>query len=208
MRKGIGFMVLMIIAVFCSCSKSNVGYDVHKKIYDTYQSLPGYEAEAEITSYSNHSENTYSVKQYYKYPGMTRTENTAPESLAGIVTVVNGDTAKVISPSEDHPIQISGISSGDMDYLFVSSFFQLYYKSEETSIRTSTAEGGNVVVLTTETGSSNPYRKNIALTIDSKTLNPVSMEIIGNDMKTYIKVDYTSFRVNGEIDPALFSVEQ
>lgn len=207
MRRSIGFMVLMIMVILCGCEKSNVGYDVHKKIYDTYQSLPGYVAQAEITSYSNHSENTYQVKQYYQYPGMTRTENIAPDTLAGVVTIVNGDNAKVVSPMEENPIHVSGISSGDMDYLFVSSFFQLYYKSEETSIRTSTAEGGNTVVLSAETGSSNPYRKSIALTIDSKTLNPVSMEIMGEDLKTYIKVTYTSFEVVQDLDPALFSVE-
>ena len=98
------------------------------------------------------------------------------------------------------------MAEGELNYLFVSSFFEAYFKSEKTSLTVSGGNDDRVITLRAETGLENPYRKAVTLRADTKTLKPISLEILGEDQKVYAAVHFKSFTLNPKLDPAIFAI--
>ena len=197
-------LVLMIICLFTGCGEMK-GYNVYEKVYSTYKNMASYAAEVEVTSYSNNSENKYSLTQYYKSPDKQRSEYTA-EVGGSNVTVINGNDGKLITGDTMAEIELDEAAVKEKNYLMLNTFFEIYYSSEETAVTTSGNDNSGNIKLSAETGSSNPYRKKIELIIDSKTIKPVKMTVYDDKNKPSLCIEYVSFELNKNIDDAIFSV--
>ncbi len=185
-----------------------ISYDVYERLYQAYNNLSSYEAEVEITSFSNHSENVYVAKQSYLEPDKMRSEVISPPAVAGVQTVINGDQAQILQPESGGNLTLSQLKNEESNVLFLNTFFALYYQSESTSIHVSNTAEGEMIVLETETGLSNPYRNSMRLKVSSKTLNPIQLDILGKDGEVYMTVVYQSFNPNITIDENLFEIKE
>ena len=185
-----------------------ISYDVYERLYQAYNSMVSYEAEVEGTSFSNHSKNVYVAKQYFKDPGKMRSDVLSPQPVEGVQTVINGDRAQILQPGSGGNLTLSELKNGDSNFLFLNTFFSLYYKSESTSVSVNNTAEGEMIVLETETGLSNPYRSNMRLKVSSKTLNPVQMDILGKDGEVYMTVIYKSFTPNKPMEDSLFEIKE
>lgn len=208
MRKAVCVSLLMIMLAFSGCSNMKISYDVYERLYQAYNSMVSYEAEVEVTSFSNHSKNVYVAKQYFKDPDKMRSDVLSPQTVEGVQTVINGDRAQILQPGSGGNLTLSELKNGDSNFLFLNTFFSLYYKSENTSVGVNNTAEGGMIVLETETGLSNPYRSNMRLKVSSKTLNPVQMDILGKDGEVYMTVIYKSFTPNQSIDDSLFEIKE
>ena len=196
-------VVLMITAlVFSACSRAD-NYNVYEKVYNCYNGMHAFRAEVAVTSYSNNSENKYTLTQYYKAPDKKRSEYVS-EVGGSNVTVINGNKGKIFSDYSSAPVELDIGHIEEKDYLMLSTFFDIYYSSEETSVKTSGGENKGSITLYAETGSNNPYRKNVELVIDTKTLNPVKMTVLDTNGKPAICVEYLKFELNPQIEDSIF----
>ncbi len=192
MKKAI--IPLMIITLFLSgCNKPIVPQlDTSKKIYNTFSNMQGYEAVIKLSVFSNNTNNTYDIQQYYKYPDKMRSET------GSIVTVVNGDNVAVKNAQATAPLMLQQLSE-ENDYMFLNNFFAAYYKNEETTASVA-SDNSNIVKLEMDTGLSNPYKSTARLTVNTDNMQPLSMEILGKDGKAYIKIEYLSFKITDVAD--------
>ncbi len=197
MKKALIPLMIMLF-VFTGCDKAVIPkLDTAKRIYTTFSDMQGYEAVIKLSVFSNNTNNTYEVKQFYKYPDMMRSET------GSITTVVNGGNVSVRNADATAPLLLQQLGD-ENDYMFLNSFFAAYYKNEETSARVA-GDTSNIVTLEVETGLSNPYRKTARLTIDAGSMTPLSMEISGKDGKTYVRIEYLSFKIT-DVPEDLFTI--
>lgn len=185
-----------------------INYDVYERLYKAYNNMVSYEAEVEITSYSNHSENVYAAKQYFREPNQMRSEILSPPTVAGVQTIINGDSVRISQPESGGELLVSGMKNGESDYLFLNTFFERYYQSEKATVGVSNTAEGEMILLETETGLSNPYRAGMRLKVSSKTLNPIQMDILGKDGEVYMTVLYRSFSPNLPLTDDLFEIKE
>ena len=208
MRKAVCVSLLMIMLAFSGCSNIKISYDVYERLYQAYNSMSSYEAEVEVTSFSNHSQNIYVAKQYFKEPDKMRSDIISPQAVEGVQTVINGERAQILQPGSGGNLTLAELKNGDSNFLFLNTFFSLYYKSESTSVSVSNTEDGEMIVMETETGLSNPYRNSMRLKISSKTLNPIQLDILGKDGEVYMTVVYKSFTPNQPLEDSLFEIKE
>lgn len=197
-------LVLMIICLFTGCGKMK-GYNVYEKVYSTYKNMESYSAEVEVTSYSNNSENKYSLIQQYKAPDKQRCEYVA-EVGGSNITVINGNAGKLISGDTMAEIGLDEAAVKEKNYLMLNTFFEIYYSSEETAVKTNGNDNSGTIRLSAQTGSSNPYRNKIELLVDSQTMKPLKMTVYDDKNKPSLCVEYKSFELNKSIDDEIFSV--
>ncbi len=195
-------LVLMISFLLAGCSKINT-YSVYEKLYNCYNGMHAFKADVAVTSFSNNSENKYTLTQYYKAPGMKRIEYIS-EKGGSNVTLINGDKGKIISDYTTEPYELSDLDVEEKDYLMLNTFFDVYYSSEETSVKTSGGKKDGQLILSAETGISNPYKQSIELVVDSKTLNPIKMTVKNDKGKPTLCVEYIKFQLNPQLEDTIF----
>ena len=199
-------LVLMITFLFTGCSEINT-YNAYENLYNCYSNMHAYKAEVAVTSYSNNSENKYTLMQYYKAPNKQRTEYVSEKGGSNI-TVINGENGKIISDYSTVPFILSSSDIEEKDYLMLSTFFDIYYASEETSVKVSAKKTGDdkngKITLSAETGSDNPYKKTVELVVNTSTLDPIKMTVKDEKGKPSLCVEYLTFELNPQIEDSIF----
>lgn len=194
--------VLMITILLAGCGKMNT-YNVYENLYNCYNGMHSFKAEVTVTSFSNNSENKYTLTQYFKAPGMKRIEYVS-EKGGSNTTLINGDKGKIISGFTAEPYELSNLDVEEKDYLMLNTFFDLYYSSEETVVKTSGGKKEGHITLSAQTGSSNPYKNSIELVLNTKTLNPVKMTVKDDKGKATLCVEYIDFQLNPQLEDSIF----
>lgn len=192
----------MIIMLLAGCGTSVNKYNVYERLYAAYSTIQSFKAEVSVTSYSNNSENKYTLLQYYKYPDKQRSEYVS-DNGGGSITVINGNQGKIFNGNND-PVILDALEVSDQNYMLLSTFFERYYASEETVVSVSGSEDNGTITLEAETGLSHPYRKSMKLVVNTKDLKPISMTVYGYDEKPSLLVEYNSFELNAQIDDSIF----
>ncbi len=191
--KKVLILPMIMSLMLCGCSKPLMPQlDTSKRIYDTFFNMPGYEAEIKLSVFSNNTNNVYTIKQYYKYPDKLRSE------ASELITIVNGTSAGAYNAKADAPLILQQLG-GEEDYMFLNSFFSAYYQNEETTASVS-AEDSCLVTLEAQTGLSNPYKASLRLVINTHTMEPLTLEILGKDGKVYTNIQYLSFKITDPPD--------
>ncbi len=207
MKKVKSIILVLMISLFVSGCGTMKGYNVYENVYATYSKMKSYKAEVEVTSYSNNSQNKYTLTQFYKAPDKHRTEYTIGSGGKNIA-VINGIEGRLFSDYGAEEVLLNTVDIDEKNYLMLNTFFEIYYASEETSVKTSGNEKRGSITLKAETGDSNPYRKNMELVIDSKTMKPKKMTIFGYDGKPTLKIEYLKFDINAELSDDVFGKVQ
>ena len=195
-------LVLMIIIMLSGCN-SFKSYNVYEKVYETYNNMNSYSAKVEVVSFSNNSENKYTLTQFFKMPHKQRSEFLS-ETAGNNITIINDGKGKIISEYATNPVLLDSVDIEEKDYLMLNTFFDIYYSSEETSVKTSGNETKGTITLSAETGSSAPHRKKMELIIDTKTLIPKKMTVLNDKDKPTLEIKYLEFELNPELEDKIF----
>lgn len=196
---------LSLILCFVSCKGKTVSHSSYEKIYNKYKDLKSYAANAEITVVSNLTENTYKVRQYFLAPSSCKMEISSPDELKG--SGYSYHDGKIIMNSEFGKMStVLDYIPEDRNYVFVSDFFENYYKSEDAFVETMNDFGtGECIVLKNVLSDSNPQRYSQSLWISSDDLTPVRLVTYDMEGKETLVVRFSEFKANCEIDDEIFS---
>jgi len=208
MQKALLAVLLMTTLLLCSCSELKVGPDVHQRIYEKYSTMQSYHAVVKVSTISGNKTNVYTMNQYYQFPGKMRSEGVEPNSIEGFYTITNGSDTAVYSKAEKQPLRASGEGADYTDYAFLNNFFSRFYDRENAITTGAKTETGQLIDLTVESLSDNPYRQKMVLQMDKDTIQPVRLSVYGKDDKEYFRVEYEQFTINAVIEDSLFMIEE
>lgn len=176
---------------FSAC-KGGIKHDAYKRVYEKYNDINAFTAEAEITVKSNLTTNTYKVVQYYLAPDNFKMEIVSPESLKGTgYTFCEG---KVTMYSNDgNTYSLSDYVPEDKNYVFINHFFESYYKSEDAFVETSGGIGEDSTVFKNILTENNPERYSQSVWINNKSLLPEKLVTCNMDGEEVLSVEFKSF---------------
>ncbi len=211
MCKKLFVLTLMISAcLFSACGKQSYlndrDMDIYEKIHRYYSEMESYSATMTLKAYSNKTENVYTAEQKTK-GNRFYTKITSPAANFSVITVTDGDKTGTRTEGSDYTLTVPSADHTGM--MFVNRFFTAYYASEQTAVTVSSnLSGSAAVVLETELSENNPRLSHAQLTLDSKSLAPLVLEITDATGKTVLQGTFSDFRYNDTIDDKFFSIEE
>lgn len=189
------FLILLLVG----CERPSLPQaDITKSIYEVFSEMHSYSARIKVFTYSNTNENTYEITQYYAYPELYRSE------CGGNVTIINKDKASVYYGSTSDK-EIFDKLSDKNNFMYLSSFFDKYYRDENAGVKSS-SKNDKLVTLNIDTGLDDKYKSNAELIINTEDMKPITLKLTDNKGKTCMKIEYISFKINPEINSKLFSI--
>jgi len=202
-KKKISFIILIcliIIGTIFFFFKNNYkkgisGNNITKsqeKLEEYILNINSYEAKVEVTVNSNKNVNKYLLKQQYCKPDVFSQEVIQPENIAGLKTILEGETLKI----ENSALALTEIYE-NYQYLNENSL-SLYdfiedYKQDIESKYTRTE---NEIILEAKLRQNNPYMKYKKLYLDGKTGMPQKMEVQDNNQNTLVYILYKEIKIN------------
>ena len=202
LKKVFLFVVLLLIVIIISyliffskntaknskMGNNNTSQDVVEKLIN----MTSYEADIEISIYSNKNTNKYKIHQTYESPDKNSQEVLEPSNIQGVKIVKEGNkltlqNSKLNLTSIIENYQYLGDNSLDLN-----TFISDYQKDEKASIE----EQGENIILKTEIQNNNPNIKYKILTIDKKTGKPINLEIKGTNQKNTIYILYNEVKIS------------
>lgn len=203
MKKSISAVFAVILMISLAACGTKSGHDAYKEIYKRYNALNSFYAEVEITVRNARSENTYCARQFYKSPDAYSIAVDSPEELGGSGYVMRGGETLVKSgfgKSEN----LGVCSPSARNVVFITDFFEEYYKSEETSVSTAGGMNEKTTVLSCFVKDGTESRFSRSLWIDNKTFLPVKLETYDINGKPTVTVNYKEFKRNCDIEDKFF----
>ncbi len=203
MKKAFAVIIAFVLMITFSACGRKIKHDSYKNIYDRFNNISSYVADAELTVKSNLTTNTYGIRQYFLSPNYYKTEITSPESLKGTgYSFYNG---KVIMHSGDGNIfSLDDYIPEDRSYIFINDFFESYYKSEDAFVETADSMTNDYTVLKNILTDDNPMRHSQKVWINNKDFTPeklITYDMEGNEI---MGVKFKSFKLNESIEKDLF----
>ena len=199
------FLALMISLSVSACSGfSDSDMDIYEKIHKHYNKMESYTADVDVTVYSNKTENRYFVAQKVKSPDMYYTHITDEKATFGVTTVSKGGKTKTVADGSEYSMTVPDGDS--LGVLYLNNFFKAYYASEETSLSVQKSLKSKKTMLSVEIFDENTAIKKVNLSIDNKTLAPVSISVYG-DEDLLLMGTFENFRYNEKIDDSLFNTD-
>ncbi len=192
------FVLMMSL---CGCKEGS--HDVYEKIYERYYNMKSFSAVAEVTVKNERTENRYVVKQLFEAPDSFLLRVSEPKELEGSGISAQGGQVKLRSGFGQDEVLRSELSMGH-GVLFVSDFFETYFKSEETSVSAAKSKGDSVTVLECFLGGKNEKRFMQKLWIDNETFLPVKLETYDINQNPAVTVTFKEFQRDCGIDPKEF----
>lgn len=211
-RRGIFFFTLMILTLLTACETAQKlndrDADIYTRIHNQYVRLSSYTAEVTLTVRSNKTENVYQCRQFYAADNKYRTELLSPDTVSGLVTIINGDRAYTGLPDgQDYTFE--QLSDQTSDILFIDQFFANYYKSEETAIHvTGQPDETRYTVLQTDVIGQNARSYTMSLAIDNDTLLPHKLSVYDMGGQETVTAEYRNVKLNEALDESLFVIKQ
>lgn len=202
MKKCIAVLTVFVLAI-SSCGCQSHSHDVYEEIYKRYNNLESFSATAEVLVKNDKGENTYKVKELYEAPDRVFLEITEPDILKGSGLWTSNGEVRLVS-GFGHSEGVGNDLVTRRGVLFVSDFFEAYFKSEETSVKASSADGSPVTVLECYLNGKNRNRFMQKVYIDNKTFLPLKMETLDVDKKPVVTVTFQDFQRNCDIDEEVF----
>ena len=182
----LSFLTLMIIpGCYSGANFKDGDMDIYKKIHKKYAYMKSYTAKAEMTVYSNKTENKYSILQYAKEPKMYRTEFLSEDGKTELLSIEKEGKIRICT--------------------FINNFFALFYKSQETAVSVSSQSDRNFISLETDIF---PPSKNIkkAVMLVDENADVKSIKIYDAGGNLHIETIFTEFNYNAEINNELFDL--
>ena len=167
---------------------NNTSQDVVEKLIN----MTSYEADIEISIYSNKNTNKYKIHQTYESPDKNSQEVLEPSNIQGVKIVKEGNKLTLQNSKLNLTSIIENYQSLGDNSLDLNTFISDYHQDEKASIE----EQGENIILKTEIQNNNPNIKYKILTIDKKTGKPINLEIKGTNQKNTIYILYNEVKIS------------
>ena len=198
-----------MMMLLCGCGEVMIrSEDIHERIYKTYRQLKTYQANVTITVTSNKTTKDYVMNQWYKHPNQYKTVLLEPEEFSGLATVYKDEKVVTVHPDTQGAFILHNYTPVDKGHLFLTDFFEIYYKSQETSMQTFFQGQAKYTVLNADIPGWHPHRFSQAMWIDNETCLPFKMEIYDDKNKPVITVVYEDIQLNVPIEEEMFEIKE
>lgn len=205
---GAAILALMIIT---GCTSGKVledrDADVYRRIHEKFSRMTAYSATVRLTVKSNKTENTYVMRQQVKEPQMARVDIEEPAALQGLTTVYRDDRVMVRGFADEPPLSLP--AAEQLNDIFVSHFFALYYQSEDTSVSVSAGgEPDSTLLLETAAIPESSGRYKITMRLDSAKLEPrvITVYDVGGNIR--LTAEFSDFCYNPSLADSIFATEE
>ncbi len=187
----------ILMTSLCACGRKTE-HDHYKEIYKRYNDLQSFSATVEVTVQTGQGKSVYTAEQKYKASDWLEVTFTQPQSLSGSGYVFDGETILLKSGfGHTEEIQNAALSAGSS--VSVADFFEEFYKSEETAVKSEASASGRQTCLSCFLPGKNKNRFRQSLWIDNGTYLPVRLETYGIDEKPTVTVEFCEFIRNMKI---------
>jgi len=200
-------LLSLTVVLSSGCAAKSEDKTAYEKIQQNLISLETYEAEASITYISNKNSHTYETKQQCRMSGEYRIEVTAPERVAGNITISDGKTIAQFNERIAGKISISTNETMERAELFLTSFVKNYVRSQEVSIAVMNLDDEPCTVLEANIPGEHPYLRREKLWVDNNSLKPVKFVIYDPNGAERIVVTYKTFEYNINLKDEIFTTE-
>ena len=199
--------VLLCVFFVSGCAKQSE-QSTMDKIQSRLLNMQSYECTATLKRISNKGENTYETKQAFKSTGEYKIEITAPENVAGNVTVFDGKTVCQYNPRVSGKVIADVGDSQQRNEIFLMQFIKNYMQSEEVSLEVANFDESSCTVLEAVIPGNNKYMSTEKLWVDNETLKPVQFVIYDSDGNERYVITYNEFEYDVEFEDGYFSIPQ
>ena len=190
--------LMMSVFAFSACSAGGLlgdsDMDIYEKIHKYYLDMEGYSAKLSFTCCSNKTQNSYFAEQLAKAGGSFYTNVTPGDKSFSVTTVCDGKKIKTVFDGSDYALLVPNDKT--LGLLFVDSFFKTYYASEDTVLSVNKDSGESKQTVLEVTLPEDQGSGSISLTIDNKTLAPVSLMLKDFSGKTKVYAEFSEFKYN------------
>lgn len=189
-------LLLGIIFLFSGCVEKEKTND---EVVDYFKNIKTYKCDAVINLFNDRQSNQYSCKLYYDENKGNRIE-------------IGSDRVQVYKDKsiyvEDKISNQKYTLSEDFDKVFSLSFLNKYirliYVNEDIKYNIKEENGRKYQLIQLDIPENNVNMVKAVLMIDIKTLEPQYLTIYDNKDKERVRVEYSSFEADNELDAKLF----
>jgi len=178
-------LILSLMTTICACDgKKETVENVHERIHSAYYDIGSYTAKCTVNAYTEASGITYDCDVSYDK------DNERYTVVFNDMTICTDNEKTVITKGENS--LESPPSESDM-CIFVNTFFESYYESEETSMSVSAAKASDTVML--ECNLINPTKTSakMKLWINKSDVTPNSMQVFDKNGFMHTEVIFNEF---------------
>lgn len=181
--------ILCVLIAFIGCQRrESTKEEVYEEFQKRISKIEAYSCTAEIEAIGNKSPQNYIMIHDYEKPDYYRVEIVSPEHLKGKTMEYKGDKITIKNPDANDEVELPNIGKNSQ-YLFIGDFIKNYLQNEEIDIKLS----GDNLILETQIPGDNKYFKKQVLYINTKTKNPVKMEILDSEDNIRFNINYKEF---------------
>lgn len=194
----------MLLLISCKQpTEEELFYKAQKKLGN----MESYKCTATIVVKDEKGEREYSFNQMFKYPDKYRLEATSPEEYMGYTTIYNGRAAWVINPSIDQTWKTNSFERSGEQLMFVGYFMRNLISNEGAIISRESNMEGSYIVIETPISGGNYYFSTQKLSISSKSLNPIELQILDEGGLIRFRANFDDFEYNIPLDDDLFYIK-
>lgn len=205
------FLLTLMISLFLSGCNGGVGFSdddlgIYEKIHHYYSKMESYSARVRLTVRSNKTDNVYELEQSVKGSDKALSRILSPDSIKGLETVRNGDKVTVrFGDSDKNELAVE--ASEDIDLSYVSNFFSLYYRSEETAVSVSSREeNAGTTLLETDLPAESARRQKASMLVDNRTLAPKNITVYDMGGNVVFIAEFIEFVYNDKVEDKIFDI--
>ncbi len=179
------FLILLILIQF-AYKNIRSGNNIDKSIDDLIEyifNISSYEADLEITIYSNKTINKYVLKQYYLEPNFFKQIIIYPENIKGLETIYDGKEMTIRNTNLGISKIYKHFETINDNNLWLNSFIE-NCKENKYNIK----ENEEEIIIENE--------KSEKLYIKKKEKKPSKIEIIDNNKNIKAYIEYKEIKVN------------
>lgn len=198
----IGCMIGLLILISGCNPSQTVKVTDQESALAMLENLDSYEAQVQITFFSNKGENTYLIHQRAKASGEYHMEILEPESFAGVKTICDG--SRVVQTDPTIGGEVEARPTPVREALVLYSFIEACRQNEVEVI---SGEKDTLILKTTYSGE---HRKIVSgqLTLAKGMGTPLSLEICDGEDKPSLHMTYLTFQMNPELADENFKIAQ
>jgi outer membrane lipoprotein-sorting protein len=196
------FLVILCVTLFLvSCKSKETTYNAHSKI----MGIKSYTADVKVTVYGTKVNSVYKMKHYYSAPDKLRIETEEPGFLKGQILIFNGKKWTTYNPLINMSFNADNLSKED-EFIFLGVIQKSIVNSEDTKYGIELKDGHEYLQVKSTIPDGNEYKKYVVLYMNKDDYTPVIMEILDNEGRTGVRIEYSNFIYNAPIESNCFTI--
>lgn len=193
-------LIILILIIFFMKKDYKTMNSGNNKINKTAEGITEYilnmssfEANVEVTVYSNKNENKYVLKQSFVAPNIAKQEVLEPSNIQNMTIIFDGNNLKI----ENTKLSLTTIYENykyiSENSLFLNYFIEDYKNSNEAKME----EKDNQIIMQTKCkNEDNKYIAYKKLYIDKNTAKPLKLEVQDINQSTTVYILYNEIKIN------------